>query len=186
MIYRTKCNQLFWFFLAVTLFLIPGGIAFGQAPTFISLTPNNFTSSVGVPVEFSLTMGDGDGYQDLSDIRLEIRQMAGTGSVSDSIVLWYTRSKPDRIYMWNHTENRWRWVVLGSAVILENTYCSLDASRCSYTGSGDIAILNFSITPKPVFIAAPLTGDKRIVLQLKDTASHTLRDTVIGSWNVTP
>jgi len=155
-------------------------------PTFISLTPNNLMSSVGVPVEFSLTVGDGDGWQDLKDLRFVVKEGTGTGTSADAIVVWYSSLKPDRINLWNHTENRWVWAVFGSAVVLENTNCSLDASQSSISGSGDILTLNLSITPKSAFLGAPLTGNKRIFLRLTDTAGHILRDPQIGSWIVTP
>ena len=49
-------------------------------PSFISLLPDSVASSVGVPQVFSLTVGDGDGYEDIQIVRMEIRNASGESS----------------------------------------------------------------------------------------------------------
>ena len=84
-------------------------------PIFIALTPDTEISSVDSAVDFTLELADGDGYEDFSEIRFVIKEGTGTGTSDDAIVLWYSAYKPDRIYMWDHTENRWSWALMGTA-----------------------------------------------------------------------
>ena len=148
----------------------------GPLPTFISLTPSSHTSSVGVPVDFTLSVGDGNGWQDLKEIRFVVKEGTGGGTTADAIVVWWTKTYPNRIYLWDHAQSRWVFANFGSAAILENTNGSLDVSRCSITGNGDILTLNLSIIPKTAFVQAPLTGNKRIWLLARDLAGNTLNN----------
>ena len=99
-------------------------------------------------------------------------------------MVWYTASYPTRISLWNHTQSRWVFANFGSSTILEDTNGSLDVSKSSISGNGDILTLNLCITPKSAFIQAPLTGNKRIWLLLKDMAGHQLNNLQIGTWGV--
>ena len=117
-------------------------------PSFISLDPASGASSVGVPVNFTLTLGDGDGYGDIADVRFVIKEGTGTGTSDDAIVLGTRSGYPDRLYLWDHSTGRWVWALYGSSTILENTNCSVDASQSSITGDGQILTFNFNIIPK--------------------------------------
>ena len=98
----------------------------------------------------------------------------------------YMRSYPDRLWMWNDLEGRWRWIAAGTSAILENSVCTLDASQSTIAGNGEILTINFNLTPKEAIIEAPFGTAKRIWLRLKDTAGNQLRDLQIGSWTVSP
>ena len=114
------------------------------APTFISLTPNNITSSVGTPVDFSLTVGDGDGWQDLNEVRFVVKEGSGIVATADSIVLWYTKGRPDGILFWNHDTGSWIYGAFGSPVVLQDSHSALDLSGSSVVGSGDTLTLNLA------------------------------------------
>ena len=153
-------------------------------PTFISLTPDSASSTVGDPIDFTLVVGDGDGYEDLTSVRFVIKQGIGTGTSSDAIILEYRSYRPERIWMWNHDEGIWNWAEMGTSTVLEDSLSSLDVSQTSLTGDGDILTINYNITPKAAFIGDPLNSDKRIWLRVKDLV-NTLGDLEIGSWTVT-
>jgi uncharacterized repeat protein (TIGR02543 family) len=155
-------------------------------PTFISLTPGSHTSSVGAPVDFSLTVGDGNGWQDLKEIRFVIKEGTGTATTADGIIVWWIASYPSRIYLWDHAQARWVFATLGSTTVLENTNGSLVASGCSIAGSGDLLTLNVRIIPKAAFAQTPLTGNKRIWLLARDIAGNVVNNLQIGTWRVSP
>jgi hypothetical protein len=154
-------------------------------PTFISLTPDESVSMTNEPIELSLQVADGDGHENLSEMRFVIKEGSGTGNSSDAIVLWYTTYKPERIYMYNHTTNRYNWVVMGTSATLENNFCILDALYTSVAGTGDTLTLNLNLTPKEAFIAAPLNEDKQIWLLIRDNDGNVVNNLSIGTWAVT-
>jgi hypothetical protein len=155
-------------------------------PAFISLNPDGETTPVGTPITFTLTVGDGDGYQDLTTVRFVIKEGRGTGTTADAIVLEYRSYRPERIWMFNHNEGRWNFAVVGSSTIIEDNLSSLDASQTSITGEGEIMTLNLNITPKAALTEAPLTGEKTIWLLLRDSDNNTVPSIEIGSWTVDP
>ena len=147
-------------------------------PSFVSLVPNNGASSAGVPIEFTLTVGDGDGYADIRYVTLMLRE----GGPNTSGISVHYRAD-NYIRMWSNTLGRWLVAALGSAVILEDNLASVDVSRCSVTGNGDLLTLKVSITPKAAYIAPPLLNDKKIWLYLRDAAGHIIQPQ-IGTWRI--
>ena len=140
---------------------------------------------MGNPIDFTLVVGDGDGYEDLTSVRFVIKQGIGTGTSSDAIILEYRSYRPERIWMWNHDEGIWNWAEMGTSTVLEDSLSSLDVSQTSLTGDGDILTINYNITPKAAFIGDPLNSDKRIWLRVKDIDGNIFGNEEIGSWTVT-
>jgi hypothetical protein len=145
-------------------------------PGFVSLVPNNGASSAGVPIEFTLTVGDGDGYADIKWVTLMLRE--GGPNTSGISVQYRSDSY---IRMWSNIQGRWLVAPLGSSVILEDNLGSVDASKCSITGNGDLLTIKVSITPKAAYIAPPLLNDKRIYVSLRDAAGH-IAQPQVGTW----
>ena len=92
--------------------------------------------------------------------------------------------------MWNHLMAKWSWVVPGTNVIIQDNLASLDASRCSVVGSGELLTINFNITPKTGFISPPFNHTKRIWLRTKNAdlpvEGHVIPNNEVGSWVVVP
>ena len=113
-----------------------------------------------------------------------IKEFTGAGTSSDAIVLEYRGG--DRIYMWNHIENKWDDAILGSSMTLENNLCSFDASQSSVIGSGVFVTINYYVIPKIALIEDPLKSDKRLWLRLRDSYGNAPRAEEIGTWSITP
>jgi len=156
-------------------------IVFSPEPTFISLTPNNFASSVGEMINFTLTVGDGDGYDDITDVLFGINESDGTRRYEEILLQLYR----GRLRIWNHTDGRWDKVYFGDTVVFEDNLCSVDVALCSLIGNGNLLILNLNITPKQAFIDSPFTGDKKIWLELRDNDRNILTNEEIGAWTIT-
>jgi hypothetical protein len=149
-------------------------------PSFISLIPDSGASSVGVPHVLSITVGDGDGYEDIQFVRMEIRDASGTGTDDDTIILDYW-GQNNKVMMFNHDEGRYRGGRPGSDIIVEDSLGTFDVSQTTVEGDGGMLTINWHVTPKAAF-----TGDKIIWLQVYDSDSNRLRIPVIGTWTVLP
>jgi hypothetical protein len=147
-------------------------------PTFVSLVPNNGASSAGIPIEFALTVGDGDGYADIKYLTFMLRE---GGPNTSGIAIHYRADNYIRV--WSNTLGRWLVAALGSSVILEDNFASVDVSRCGVSGDGGLLTLRVSITPKAAYVAPPLLNDKKVWVYLRDAAGH-ITQTQVGTWRI--
>ena len=81
-------------------------------PYFVDLTPDDSVSAINEPVDLSLTVGDGDGWEDISSIRFVIKEGIGTSTTSDALIFEFRSSRPDRVYM-HHPIDGWIWAIMG-------------------------------------------------------------------------
>jgi hypothetical protein len=147
-------------------------------PAFISLTPDSGLSAVDVSRVFSLVVGDGDGYEDISKVQFVIKDGIGTKIEVDSIGLEYQRSD-NRIWLYNSSTGRWSRGAPGSDVILENDLCLIDLSQTTVEGDGGVLTINWHITPKSTFI-----GNQKIWARISDFDGNRTDSMEIGSWIV--
>ena len=149
-------------------------------PTFISLIPADHASSVDVAANFTLTVGDGDGYENISKVQFVIKDGIGTKIEEDSIGLEYYRwDGKIFVRMYNWSTGRWSRGVPSSDIVIENDLCSLDVSQTTVEGDEGFLTINWNITPKATFI-----GMKRIWIRLTDFDGHRTDSMEVGSWNV--
>ena len=59
----------------------------------------------------------------MKEIRFVIKEGTGTGTgtTADGIIVWWTKTYPTRISLWDHSQSRWFFANFGSPTILEDT-----------------------------------------------------------------
>ncbi len=147
-------------------------------PTFISFSPESGASAVGVPREFSITVGHGNGVDDIEVCRLEIKDASGGGTDADTVFLEYS-GVYKKVYMYNHEDGRYRGGFPGSDEIVEDSLAILDVSQTSVFEEEDTVTINWNIAPKAAFL-----GDKIVYLYVIDVQHNKLKDLQVGTWTV--
>jgi uncharacterized repeat protein (TIGR02543 family) len=149
-----------------------------NVPSFVSFVPGSGSSAVGSSRAFQLTVGDGNGYQDITLCRVEIRPASGAATNENTVIIEYS-GVYGKIYMYNHTTGRFKGGIPGSTVVVEDNLCLFDVSQTAVEGNGGYLTVDFSLMPKVAF-----SGDKTIWVQLVDASGNKLRYLQIGSWTV--
>jgi len=149
-----------------------------SAPAVGTITPVNGSSLVDVPVTFTTTYTDPNGWQDIQYVHLLINT-AITGLNS---FYGYYNQNTNLLYLRNdaNTEPWLGGFAPGSSNIIENSYAKLDCSKTTISGSGTTLTVNWNVTFKPTF-----TGAKNSYLYVKDDSLAYNGWTQKGTWTIT-
>ncbi len=116
------------------------------APTCVSVTPSTGSVDTGVPLVFSASISDSNGYP---DIGISYLQLSVTSSAVNGIYLLYD-SRQNKLFLRNDTSTSWgTGYAPGANVTLENSQCTVDVKNTTVTPSGaNGLVVNWNITLK--------------------------------------
>jgi hypothetical protein len=130
-------------------------------PEIISLEPEESSGTAGGPVEFTLTIGDDDGYGDIQHVRMSLRAEGhGTTNLTSDVICFAYTNGSTTFSLFDFSRSGFVSAAFGSSTVLETNNCIVDAQYCSIVKSGTTITLHFRLIPKAAFIADNL--DKRM------------------------
>ena len=143
-----------------------------SVPAVLSVTPQKGS---GMNSNFVLSFSDGSGYQEIAGVNLLINStLQGTGGC------WlYIQPGSKTVYLANDSGASWSSAVAGSSAVLQNSQCSLAASKLSVTGAG--TQLTVSV---PLTFTSAFAGQKTTYTRVADQAGSTTSYQTEGTWTV--
>ena len=175
---RTKPVGYASFAALVLFFCLIGPLAYADnlPPLPPSIAPSNGTSNFNQQVIFNTIYSDPDGYSNIQYAQLIIN-LSVTGANG---FLGYYIQATNKLYLMNDDGTSWQGgFVPGSSNTIENSYCKLDCSKTTVSGSGNAFTINWAITFKAAFI-----GSKNIYLFVRDNSAAFYGWMYAGTWAI--
>ncbi len=131
-----------------------------NAPTVGTVTPSAGAAHVTIPLTFTSTHSDPDGWQNIWYVNFLVNtQVSGANCLSAiyerTTNLLFIRDDSGAVWLGGYTP--------GSANVIENSYVSLDCSQTTVSNNGTTITVNWRVTFK-----SPLAGSKNIYLGTTD------------------
>jgi hypothetical protein len=143
-----------------------------NAPNPYQVTPN---SGSGTSQKFTFRISDADGYQTVQQVDTVIDTAVGRTN-SCRVEYW----APTRTLSLQSNENTtWSQAILGTATVLQNSQCSVNAASSTVYGSGSSLDLTLDIT-----FASAYQGTKSIFAFVADQAGLVSSWKTLGSWTI--
>ncbi|MDD5423529.1 MAG: putative Ig domain-containing protein, partial [Candidatus Omnitrophica bacterium] len=149
------------------------------APKANTLTPSRGSARTAMPVNFTSSYADNNGY---SDIKTAICQINTSTNRKKAFCGYYNRAA-NRLYLYNDAGTGFvpGSGVPGSNIILENSYVKLDCSRTRVIASGKVLVVNWNVTFKA---PAASSMTKRTYLYAVDSKNAATGWVQKGTWKV--
>jgi hypothetical protein len=125
------------------------GVALGSAVTWtfttaaaasisVQVSPN---SGSGSTVTFALSGTDSGGYANVNQLDLFIGPYGGAPNSC-----YFEWDAPNTIYLRSDAGTSWSGATVGTATVLQNTQCSINANQVTLSGSGNTRTINVPVT----------------------------------------
>jgi uncharacterized protein (TIGR03437 family) len=138
-------------------------------PSVVSVSP---ASGTGLSQTFRLTARDANGADDIYQVSLTVARSGDTQVCAVLVDL-----KNSRVSLLKDDLTWMQMVSTKSAVVLQSSYCGIEASRVSWTSAGNDAVVDI-----PVVFIPGFSGTKDVTGAARDFAASTLYRTVTGKW----
>jgi hypothetical protein len=109
-----------------------------SAPITVQVSPN---SGSGTSVTFALSVTDIGGYANVTQSDLFIGPSIGAANSC-----YFEFDRPNGIYLRNDANTSWSVATVGTATVLQNSQCSINASQVTVSGSGNTITVNVPVT----------------------------------------
>jgi uncharacterized protein (TIGR03437 family) len=140
-------------------------------PSVVNVTP---TSGTGLAQTFRLTVRDGNGADDVYQVSLTVARSGDTQVCAALVDL-----KTNRVSLLKDDLTWMQMVSTTSAVVLQSSYCGIEASRVSWTISDNDVVADI-----PFVFASTYSGTKDVTGAVRDFATSTMYRTTTGRWTI--
>jgi hypothetical protein len=107
-------------------------------PIAIQVSPN---SGSGSSVTFALSVTDSGGYASVTQADLFVGSSVGAANSC-----YFEFDQPNSIYLQNNANTSWSGATVGTATVLRNSQCSINASQVTVSRSGNTITVNVPVT----------------------------------------
>src|SRR5262249_5511427 len=122
------------------------GIALGSTATWtfttaaitVQVSPN---SGTGSSVTFALSATDSGGYANVTQTDLFIGAFPGAPNSC-----YFEWDAPNAIFLRSDAGTSWSAATMGTATVLQNSQCSINANQVTVSGSGNTLTVNVPVT----------------------------------------
>ncbi len=157
-----------------------GGPAFAanSTPSVGAITPSSGSSAPDVPVTFTTTYIDADGWKNLQLGYLLIN--TSVSGINGCYV--YYNQNTNKLYLRNDSNTLWLGgYAPGSSSIIENSYARLDCSKTAVSGSGAALTVRWNVIFKNAFCGA---APKNTYLYVTDDSGISQGWLKKGTWQI--
>lgn len=152
-------------------------IRYNQKPSVGTIIPSSGSSNSGEAVGFSTTFTDPDGWEDIKYVLFLINTSTDP---KNCFYGTYDKDK-NKLYLRNNDGSTpMGGYIPGSANKIENSYCALDCSKTTVSGSGNTLTVSWNITFKTSF-----AGSKNMYIYAVDYANAGTGWVNKGTWTIT-
>jgi hypothetical protein len=99
------------------------------------------SSGSGTSATFALSVTDTGGYASVKQADLFIGQSVGAANSC-----YFEFDPPNLIYLQSNSNTSWSGATIGTATVLQNSQCSINANLVTVSGSGNTLTVNVPVT----------------------------------------